>query len=116
MSYRPPVAEQVFALKVSAGIAELATTERFAAAEADMVTAIVEGIGAFAAGEFAPLARIGDTEGARLADGAVTLPAGYVAAYRAYVEQGWNAVAVAVAVAGAAEHGGHLRDERWRQR
>ncbi len=100
MSYTPPVAEQVFALQVNAGIAELAASERFAAADADMVTAIVEGIGAFAAGEFAPLARVGDIEGARLADGAVTLPDGYAAAYRAYVEQGWNAVA------GAEEHGG----------
>ena len=93
MSYSPPTQEQVFALRHSAGIDELAQSERFAAASPDMVEAIVEGIGAFAAGEFAPLCRIGDTEGARLADGGVRLPAGYAEAYRAYVEQGWNAVA-----------------------
>ncbi|PLK27201.1 acyl-CoA dehydrogenase [Novosphingobium sp. TH158] len=93
MTYTPPTAEQAFALKVSAGIEELAQFDRFAAASPDMVAAIVEGIGQFAAGEFAPLNRIGDTEGARLVDGVVRLPAGFAEAYRAYVEQGWNAVA-----------------------
>ncbi|MEJ6010278.1 acyl-CoA dehydrogenase [Novosphingobium aquae] len=92
MTYAPPSAEQAFALKISAGIEELAASERFAAASADMVEAIVEGIGQFAAGEFAPLSRVGDTQGARMIDGVVMLPAGYAEAYRAYVEQGWNAV------------------------
>ena len=92
MTYTPPSAEQVFALKVSAGINELAAHDRFAAASADMVEAIVEGVGQFAAGEWAPLSRVGDTQGARLVDGKVRLPDGYAAAYRAYVEQGWNAI------------------------
>ena len=92
MTFAPPTADQLLALTVSAGIDELAASERFAAASPDMVAAIVEGIGQFAAGEFAPLGRIGDTEGARAADGVVTLPAGYAEAYRAYVEQGWNAI------------------------
>ncbi|MFM5929516.1 MAG: acyl-CoA dehydrogenase [Novosphingobium sp.] len=92
MTYTPPSQEQAFALKVSAGIEALAASERFAAASPDMVEAIVEGIGQFAAGEFAPLNRIGDTEGARLVDGKVRLPDGFAEAYAAYVEQGWNAV------------------------
>ena len=92
MTYTPPSAEQVFALKVSAGINELAAHDRFAAASADMVEAIVEGVGQFAAGEWAPLSRVGDTQGARLVDGKVRLPDGYAAAYSAYVEQGWNAI------------------------
>jgi alkylation response protein AidB-like acyl-CoA dehydrogenase len=93
MDYTPPTAEQVFAMRVSAGIDELAATPRFAAASPDMVEAIAEGIGAFAAGEWAPLNRLGDTEGAKLVDGAVTLPAGFAEAYGAYVEAGWNSIA-----------------------
>ncbi len=93
MSFTPPTAEQVFALKVCAGIEELAQHERFAAATPDMVEAIAEGIGAFAAGEWAPLNRIGDIEGARIADGKVSLPDGFAQTYRAYVEAGWNAIA-----------------------
>lgn len=93
MEFVPATADQVLAIRINAGISELAAHERFAAASPDLVEAVVEGIGQFAAGEFAPLNRIGDTEGAKLIDGAVRLPEGYAAAYRAYVEQGWNAVA-----------------------
>ena len=100
MDFTAPTADQVLALRVNAGIEELAADPRYAAASPDMVEAIVEGIGQFAAGEFAPLNRKGDVEGARLANGTVTLPDGFAEAYRAYVEQGWNAVA------GAPEHGG----------
>jgi alkylation response protein AidB-like acyl-CoA dehydrogenase len=98
--FTPPTADQLLAIRVNAGIEELAETTRFAHAEADLVEAIVEGVGQFAAGEFAPLNRIGDTEGARLENDVVRLPDGFDAAYRAYVEQGWNAIASPV------EHGG----------
>ncbi|MEL0250531.1 MAG: acyl-CoA dehydrogenase [Novosphingobium sp.] len=100
MTFTPPTADQLLAIKVSAGIDELAQAERFAAATPDLVEAIVEGIGAFAAGEWAPLHRIGDQIGAKLHDGKVTLPDGYVEAYKAFVEQGWNSIA------GSTEFGG----------
>ncbi|WP_221796387.1 acyl-CoA dehydrogenase [Aquisediminimonas sediminicola] len=92
MTYRPVTREQVFALEVSAGIDELAQCDYFSAASPDMVKAIVEGAGQFAQGEFAPLNRIGDVEGARLLDGKVCLPDGYFDAYRAFVAQGWNSI------------------------
>ena len=91
--FTPATADQLLAIRVNAGIAELARHERFAAAEADLIDAIVEGVGQFAAGEFAPLNRVGDLEGARLEDGTVRLPGGFAEAYAAYVEQGWNAIA-----------------------
>ena len=93
MDFIAPSAEQVFALQISAGIDELAQHPRFAAASPDLVEAIVEGIGQLAAGEWAPLQRIGDTQGAKVSDGLVTLPDGFAPAYRAYVEQGWNGIA-----------------------
>lgn len=98
--YRPATADQLLALEVCAGIGELARSDRFAAAEPDMVEAIVEGIGAFAAGEWAPLNRVGDLEGAKLENGVVRLPHGFAEAYSHYVEQGWNAIAA------PAEYGG----------
>ncbi|WP_374530049.1 acyl-CoA dehydrogenase [Novosphingobium sp.] len=93
MEFTAATADQVLAIRVNSGIEEIAAHPRFAAASPDMVEAIVEGIGAFAAGEWAPLNRKGDLEGAVLANGRVTLPDGFEAAYRAYVEQGWNAIA-----------------------
>ncbi|MCL4672953.1 MAG: acyl-CoA dehydrogenase family protein [Sphingomonadaceae bacterium] len=99
-AFAPPTQDQLLAIRTNAGMAELATSERFAAAEADLVDAIVEGVGALAAGEWAPLNRVGDLEGAVLENGVVRLPAGFAEAYDQYVEQGWNAIA------GPVDHGG----------
>ncbi|HEY6868894.1 MAG TPA: acyl-CoA dehydrogenase family protein, partial [Novosphingobium sp.] len=93
MSFIPPTADQLLAITVNAGIAQLAAHERFAAASADLVEAIVAGIGTFAAGEWAPLSRVGDQGGARMQDGQVVFPAGFAEAYAAFVEQGWGSIA-----------------------
>ena len=98
--YTPPIDDQLLAIGVNAGMEELARHERFASADSDMVAAIVEGIGQFAAGEFAPLNRAGDLEGAKLENGVVRLPDGFAEAYAHYVEQGWNAIS------GPTEYGG----------
>ena len=92
MTFSAPVAEQNFVLKHIVGIDALAQHARFADATPDMVQAIVDGIGAFAEGEFAPLNRIGDTVGARLIDGTVVMPDGFVAAYKSYVANGWGSI------------------------
>jgi 3-(methylthio)propanoyl-CoA dehydrogenase len=92
-AYTPATQDQLLAIRVNAGIEQLAASERFAAAEPDLVEAIVEGVGALAAGEWAPLNRVGDLEGAVLENGVVRLPAGFAEAYGQYVEQGWNAIA-----------------------
>lgn len=98
--FAPATADQLLAIRVNAGIEELARHERYAAAEPDLVEAIVAGVGEFAAGEFAPLNRVGDVEPARLENGRVILPVGYAEAYAAYVEQGWNAIAGPAAFGG----------------
>ncbi|HEX8193980.1 MAG TPA: acyl-CoA dehydrogenase [Allosphingosinicella sp.] len=100
MSYTPPIAEQNFVLEHVVRISELAGHERFAEATPDLVQAIVEGAGAFAAGEFAPLNRVGDETGALWSADGVTLPRGFREAYQAYVEAGWGSLAA------PAEHGG----------
>ena len=99
-SFSPPIQDQLLAMRVCAGLDELAQTERFSAASPDLVEAILQGIGEFAVGEWAPLNRIGDTQGATLTDGVVTLPDGFAQAYAAYVEQGWNALAGPAAFGG----------------
>ncbi len=93
MDFTPPTDDQIFALTVNGGLDALANNERFAAATPDMIRAIVEGVGSFAAGEWAPLNRVGDIEGARLVDGKVCLPDGFAAAYQAFVDAGWASIA-----------------------
>jgi len=92
MPFNPAVREQRFVLDHVAQLADLAATERFADATPDLVDAVLEGAGAFAAGEWAPLARAGDTEGPKWTPEGVRMPAGYPEAYRAYVEGGWGTI------------------------
>jgi alkylation response protein AidB-like acyl-CoA dehydrogenase len=92
MSFTPAVADQAFVLEHIVALPELAQSERFAAASEDVVQAVLEGVGTFAAGEWAPLDRIGDTVGARWTPDGVVMPDGFRAAYQAYVEGGWGTI------------------------
>ncbi len=92
MPFTPPVAEQRFVLDTVVRMPELARTDRFAAASDDVVEAVLEGAGQFAAGEWAPLARVGDTVGAKWTPDGVVMPDGYGQAYRDYVEGGWGTI------------------------
>lgn len=92
MELTPATAEQRFALTHAAGIEALAADPRFADATPDMLDAILTGIGEFAAGEWRPLDRIGDTVGARWTADGVVMPEGYRAAYQAYVAGGWGTI------------------------
>ncbi len=62
--------------------------------------AILEESTKLAEGVLAPLDAPGDRTGARFADGRVTMPDGFQAAYRAYAEGGW------VGIAASEAHGG----------
>ena len=95
MPYTPPVAEQRFVLEHVVRISELVATERFAVATPDVVDAVLEGAGQFAAGEWAPLAKIGDTVGAKWTPEGVRMPDGYARAYQHYVDGGWGTIGVA---------------------
>jgi 3-(methylthio)propanoyl-CoA dehydrogenase len=86
MTYAPPIEEQKFVLEHVVRIGELLD-------DPELVAAIVEGAGQFAAGEFAPLNRIGDEVGAKWSTEGVTMPPGFREAYQAYVESGWGTLA-----------------------
>lgn len=85
MTYAPPITEQRFVLDTLVRIGDLGIDN-------ETVDAILEGAGSFALGEFAPLNWVGDTAGAQWSDGAVTMPDGFKAAYKAYIEGGWGSL------------------------
>ena len=89
MTYTAPIAEQRFVLDTIADIAGLSALPGFEAATPDMIDAILGEAGRLAEGVFAPLNRIGDTQGAVKDGDEVRLPAGFADAYRLYVEGGW---------------------------
>ncbi|WP_208759540.1 acyl-CoA dehydrogenase N-terminal domain-containing protein [Sphingobium fuliginis] len=76
IQFTAPIVEQRFVLDHVARIADLAATDRFAAAEPDMIDAILEGAAALAEGEWAPTNRTGDTVSPKWNDGEVTMPPG----------------------------------------
>ena len=92
MTFTAPVADQRFVLDHIVRLGELAEQERFADATPDVVDAVLEGIGQFAAGEWAPLDRKGDTVGAKWTEDGVVMPEGFREAYQAYVAGGWGTI------------------------
>ncbi len=100
MPFAAAVADQRFVLDHVVHLGEIAANERFAAATPDVIDAVLEGVGQFAAGEWAPLSRLGDTVGAKWTPDGVVMPEGFGAAYQAYVDGGWGTIGVAEAFGG----------------
>ena len=90
--YRAPVSEIAFTLKHVAGLADVLAHAEHAEVTDDLVDAILEEAGRFAAEEIAPLNAPGDRVGAKLENGEVTMPPGWREAYRAWAQGGWNSL------------------------
>ncbi|HEX8301273.1 acyl-CoA dehydrogenase [Sphingomonas sp.] len=87
MTFTPAIAEQRFVLEHIVRLGELSEE-----ATPDLIDAVLEGVGQFATGEWAPLERIGDEVGAKWTEQGVVMPVGFAAAYKAYVEGGWGTI------------------------
>jgi alkylation response protein AidB-like acyl-CoA dehydrogenase len=90
MTYAAPLQDMQFVLKELAGLERIAALPGCEEATPDVVDAILDEAGKFAAGVLEPLNRTGDREGAKWKDKTVTMPAGFGEAYRQYAEAGWN--------------------------
>jgi len=91
MTFNPPAADLIFALRHVAGFTALEAA--FPEADADTVEAILTAASDFAREVIAPLNRVGDQKGAVYANGRVTAAPGYADAYRQFAAGGWNSLA-----------------------
>ena len=99
--YTAPVEDTLFLLTDVFDLKRYSNLPRFADAPLDTVEAVLGEAGKFAQEVLQPLNLSGDREGCtRHADGSVTTPKGFKAAYKAFVENGW------VGVTGPQEFGG----------
>ena len=89
MPYRAPVSDYRFLMDHVTGFGDIAATERFAEATADMVEAILTEAAKMCEEILAPLNRNGDLHPAHLENGAVRTSPGFADGYRAIAEGGW---------------------------
>src|SRR5215217_5633390 len=93
--YKAPVEDILFTLKHVAGLEAALAEGAFGDLGEDIVDAVMLEAGRFASDEIAPLAAIGDTQGAKLIDGAVRTPDGWRDLYRNWAAGGWNSLTAA---------------------
>lgn len=91
--YVAPLQDIRFAMKVLAGLDEVAALPGYEEASEDVVDAVLDEAAKFASEVLSPLNRVGDREGARWHDREVTTASGFKAAYHQFVENGWNGLA-----------------------
>ena len=88
--YKAPTRDTKFVVNELIGLENFANLPGFANAARDLTDAVIDEAGRFVSEVIAPLNQIGDREGCtRHADGSVTTPTGFKAAYRQYVDGGW---------------------------
>ncbi|MBL8673291.1 MAG: acyl-CoA dehydrogenase, partial [Rhodospirillales bacterium] len=92
MTYAAPLADIRFSLRELADLPGVAALPGYENATEDMVDAVLEEAGKLSANVLAPLNRVGDKQGAKLENGVVRTPEGFAAAYRQFVDGGWNAL------------------------
>lgn len=95
--YHAPVEEILFTLKLVAGRSRSDVHDGSGdlpyGLTDDLAHAILAEAGRFARDHITPLAAVGDRQGARFSEGAVTMPDGWRDLYRRWVEGGWNSLA-----------------------
>jgi acyl-CoA dehydrogenase len=92
MTYRAPVNDILLALNHGAGLKAAVEAGHYGDFDPDITAAVLEEAGKIASDVLAPLNRVGDQNGVKLADNKVTTAPGWPEAYRRWIEGGWNAV------------------------
>jgi 3-(methylsulfanyl)propanoyl-CoA dehydrogenase len=92
MTYRAPINDILLALNHGAGLKAAVEAGHYGDFDPDILSAVLEEAGKFASDVLAPLNRVGDQNGVKLADNKVTTAPGWPDAYQRWTEAGWNAV------------------------
>jgi alkylation response protein AidB-like acyl-CoA dehydrogenase len=89
-SYIAPLKDMKFVINELAGLDEVSKLPGCEEVNAELVDAVLGEAAKFAQEVLEPLNRVGDKEGAKLANHVVTSPTGFKQAYQQFREAGWN--------------------------
>jgi len=92
--YRAPLKEMQFLVEQAVAATGVHSIEELAEFDMETVAAVLEAAGEFAHRGLAPLNPIGDAQGCGFADGKVTTPEGWKAAYDQFCQDGWMGLAL----------------------
>ncbi len=92
MTYRAPITDILLSLQHGAGLQKAIEAGYLGDFDADLAAAVLEEAGKFAGDVLAPLNRVGDLNGVKLENRAVSTAPGWPDAYHRWSEAGWNAV------------------------
>jgi len=100
LTYRAPLDDILFALRLAAGDGAFASGGLYPDLADGLAEATLTEAAKFAENVLHPLDRVGDKNPARFENGAVVTPPGWQDAYRQWIDGGWNALTA------APDHGG----------
>ncbi|ABD09137.1 Acyl-CoA dehydrogenase-like [Rhodopseudomonas palustris HaA2] len=92
MTYRAPIDDILLSLNHGAGLQAAVAAGHLGDYDGELTAQVLEEAGKFAGDILAPLNRIGDKHGIKLAHNAVTTAPGWPDAYQRWIAAGWNAV------------------------
>jgi butyryl-CoA dehydrogenase len=90
MPYRAPVGDIAATMKSVVGLEQAIAGGLYGDLSMDVVDAVLEEAGKFAADRIAPLNKVGDKHGTPFKDGVVTMPPGWKEVYTDWAAAGWN--------------------------
>jgi acyl-CoA dehydrogenase len=89
-TYAAPIRDMKFVINELVGLDQISALPGCEEVTPDLVDAVLEEAGKFAAGVLDPLNKVGDRTGARLNDDVVTAAPGFKEAFRQFSEGGWT--------------------------
>jgi len=98
--YYAPTQDMKFVIDEIADLDSISSLPGFEDASSDLVEAVLEQAGVLATEVFSPLNQPGDEHGTRIENGVVVSPPGYAAAYRQFVDNGWQGIGKSTAIDG----------------
>lgn len=100
-AFRPPLEDIKFCLREIADLPVVLELQPYQDFSEDLLFTILEEAGKFATSVLSPLNLIGDREACQIhAKGQVSMPKGFADAYRAFVQNGWNAAPISAEISG----------------